>query len=439
MAYLKGEILGSAATEIFASVLVGGLLVALYFSFYLRRKRNEVKQIAELPHCDVTNHKFTKPAKKGNPKSTVSAADKAQGRRHHPLDLNTLKGHADAVTGLCFSSDGRSLATACADRVVRVFKLDDVSSKSFKFLRINMPSGSHPVAVTFCKDASQLLVGAHNISGSSLYMYGETAQKPSEGSKMPLPEVKWVKERVHDKKGILTLVGTSATYGSADGSTIIASCSEGTDIKLWQGETGKYFGVLDTNQLKNNMAALSPNGRFVAAAAFTADVKVWEIVYGKDGSVKETARAMQLKGHKSAVTWLCFTSDSERILTASKDGSMRVWNINVRYHLDEDPKCLKVFPIPLHDEKGSVMHYDRMSLSPDDKIIATAHGSNLQWLSFETGEVLDEADKAHDADITCMAWAPQPMKTENVVTTILATCSNDKKVKLWAAPKIPSH
>ena len=31
---------------------------------------------------------------------------------------------------------------------------------------------------------------------------------------------------------------------------------------------------MDTNQLKNNMAAISPNGRFIAAAAFTADVKV---------------------------------------------------------------------------------------------------------------------------------------------------------------------
>lgn len=34
------------------------------------------------------------------------------------------------------------------------------------------------------------------------------------------------------------------------------------------------MGDVDTNQLKNTMATLSPNGRFIAAAAFTADVKV---------------------------------------------------------------------------------------------------------------------------------------------------------------------
>lgn len=448
MASSSMEILASAPVGILLSGLIGGLSVALFFAFYLRRKRNEVKTaVAQLPPEITNNDRASKPSthaknkSHSHSKSHVSAADK--GRRHHPLDLNTLKGHGDAVTWLCFTSDGRSLATACADRVVRVFKLDDASSKSFKFLRINMPSGSHPVAVAFCKEASQLVVGAHNISGSSLYMYAEEARKPSEEanqqSKLPLPELKWEKDRVHDKKGILTLFGTSATYGSADGSMIVASCSEGTDIKLWQGENGKCLGVMDTNQLKNNMAVLSPNGRFVAAAAFTADVKVWEIVYGKDGSVKEIAKVMQLKGHKSAVTWLCFTSDSERILTASKDGSMRIWNINVRYHLDEDPKCLKVFPIPLKNEKGLVLHYDRMALSPDDKVIAVAHGSMLQWLSFETGEILDTADKAHDGDITCMAWAPQPLATESGLAAILATASNDKKVKFWTAPKFPSH
>lgn len=48
----------------------------------------------------------------------------------------------------------------------------------------------------------------------------------------------------------------------------------GTDIILWHGRTGKILGNVDTNQLKNTMAAISPNGRFIAAAAFTADVKV---------------------------------------------------------------------------------------------------------------------------------------------------------------------
>jgi len=34
---------------------------------------------------------------------------------------------------------------------------------------------------------------------------------------------------------------------------------------------------------------------------------------------------------QSAVTWLCFTPNSEQIITASKDDSIRIWNINGAY------------------------------------------------------------------------------------------------------------
>ncbi|XWS32328.1 hypothetical protein CRYUN_Cryun23aG0150200 [Craigia yunnanensis] len=401
------------------SVVLGAVIVFVFFKSYLLKQRTEVQTIAK-PELYSDPKKPSKPpqpiSRKSHSKSHSHASD--QNKCHHPLDLNTLKGHADSVTGLCFSSDGRNLATACSDGVLRVYKLEDASSKSFKFLRINLPAGGHPIAAAFSDDASSIVVASQTLDWLFL--------------------VYWEHHKIHEKQAILTLTGSTASYGTADGSTIIASCSEGTDIILWHGRTGKVLGHVDTNQLKNNMATISPNGRFVAAAAFTADVKVWEIVYSKDGSVKEVSKVMQLKGHKSAVTWLCFFPNSEQIITASKDGSIRIWNINVRYHLDEDPKTLKVFPVPLHDSSGSTLHYDRLSLSPDGKILATTHGSTLQWLCMETGKVLDTAEKAHDDDITWISWSPKTIPLGNEQVVALATASVDKKVKLWAAPSVNS-
>ncbi|KAJ0112357.1 hypothetical protein Patl1_00267 [Pistacia atlantica] len=492
------------------SVVLGALIALFFFKSYFGKRRSEVQSIAKA-ELQPDHKKPSKPSqpisKKSHSKPHTHASDKDQNKRHHPLDVNTLKGHGDSVTGLCFSFDGRNLATACADGVVRVFKLDDALSKSFKFLRINLPPGGPPTAVTFTDDASSIVVATHNLSGSSLYMYGEekttSVNENKQQAKLPLPEIKWEHHKIHDKRAILTLYRATASYGSGDGSTIIASCSEGTDIIIWHGKTGKILGHVDSNQLKNHMAAISPNGRFLAAAAFTADVKVstaavainaydhihlmgyfliiyeypyevWEIVYSKDGSVKEVSKAMQLKGHKSAVTWLCFAPNSEQIITASKDDSIRIWNINglyniifiyinfvypdlwllfseVRYHLDEDPKTLKVFPIPLRDSSGAALHYDRLSLSPDGRILAATHRSTLQWLSVETGKVLDMADKAHEGvgyslfcnhqsylagDITSIAWAPKTIPMGNGQGMILATSSGDKKVKLWTAPSL---
>jgi hypothetical protein len=51
---------------------------------------------------------------------------------------------------------------------------------------------------------------------------------------------------------------------------------------------------------------------------------------------------MELKGHKSQVMAVAFSPDSKRCVTASKDGTLRIWNIDVRYQLEEDPKTLLV-------------------------------------------------------------------------------------------------
>lgn len=427
------------------SVVLGACIAFLAFGNYFRKRRSEVESISKAETTQPNQKSHSKPSQHFSKKSHAkphshASADKDLNKRRHPLDLNTLKGHGDSVTGLCFSPDASNLATACVDRVLRVFKLDDASNKSFKFLKINLPAGSQKFSVAYADEKSSIAVACDTISGSSIYMYDEEKPKGDTGasqqSKLPLPEIKWEHHKVHGPRAVITLCSSKATYGSADGSSIIVSCSEGTDIVIFHGKTGKVLGNVDTNQLRNNMATISPNGRFIAAAAFTSDVKVWEIEYSKDGQVTKVAKVMQLKGHKSAVTWLCFNSNSDKIITASKDGSIRVWNINVRYHLDEDPKTLKVFPIPLHDAKGTPLHYDRICLSPDEKVLASTHGSTLQWLHAETGEVLDMAEKAHDGLITDMAWSPRTILAGGKQEWVLATSGTDKKVKLWAAPSL---
>ena len=98
-------------------------------------------------------------------------------------------------------------------------------------MRINVPAGGHPVAVAFSDDASSVVVASQTLSGSSLYMWGEDKVKATDDSKqqpkLPLPDIKWEHHKIHEKRAVLTLVGTASTYGSGDGSTIVASCSEG--------------------------------------------------------------------------------------------------------------------------------------------------------------------------------------------------------------------
>ncbi|KAK9015287.1 hypothetical protein V6N11_006401 [Hibiscus sabdariffa] len=428
------------------SIVLGALIAFVFFKSYVLKQKSQVQATAK-PEPPSDPKKPSKPPqrvpKKFHSKPQPHLSDQDQSKRHHPLDLNTLKGHSDSVTGLCFSSDAHSLATACADGVVRVFKLDDASSKSFKFFRINVPIGGHAVAVVFSDDSSSIVVASQTVTGCSLYMYEE--ENPKKGSdesnqQKPPPQVKWEHHKIHDKQAILTLTGATSSYGTGDGSTIVASCSEGTDILLWHGRTGKVLGHVDTNQLKNTMATISPNGRFVTAAAFTADVKIWEIIYAKDGSVKEVTNVMQLKGHKACnsthspkayvLSFIVFTSFlsyqifailsviecSDLVMLFSELGA-NYYSIQGWYNKDLEHQCV----------------------SPNGKILAATHGPTLQWLCLETGKVLDTAEKAHDDDITWISWSPKPIPLGNGQVVVLATASVDKKVKLWAAPSEDSN
>eukprot|EP00850_Spirogloea_muscicola_P015807 SM000124S25939 [mRNA] locus=s124:249496:259561:+ [translate_table: standard] len=397
---------GSSMPQIVLVTILAAFIVLAFISWLLKKPASKSSQLQSEVREEIS--KTSKPA----PRSKVKR-DKASHEDHHPLLLNTLKFHAEAVSGLAFSADGEGLATACADRVVRIFKLEDIAAKNFKLLRLNLPLGLTPTLVAFGHTSEELIVVAHDAGGAGLFMYvlpdKEVAEKAKGQGKLLPPAVKWEKRRAHDGKSILTLDSAPATYGTGNSAVIVASCSEATDIKLWALSDGKFVGAVDTNQLKNTMATLSPDGRFLAAAAFTADVKIWELVYTKHGQIREVAKVMQLKGHKSAITWLSFTSDAQRIVTTSKDGTIKTWNINVRYHLDEDPKVLKSFPIPLPPAKNGSPHLDRIAVSPDGLYLAATLSTNLYWISIDTGQLLDKCEIAHDGLITCLAWSQKPL------------------------------
>jgi WD40 repeat protein len=52
---------------------------------------------------------------------------------------------------------------------------------------------------------------------------------------------------------------------------------------VWAADTGAEIARLDTLQFKNHNAAVSPDGRLIAVATFSAEVKIWEVLRSKQG------------------------------------------------------------------------------------------------------------------------------------------------------------
>ena len=86
------------------------------------------------------------------------------------------------------------------------------------------------------------------------------------------------------------------------------------------------------------MITMSPDGRFASVGAFTAEMKIWELSFSREGSFVDAKMVMVLKGHSSQVKCVGFSGDSYKAVTASMDGTLAIWNIDVRYHLNEDAK-----------------------------------------------------------------------------------------------------
>eukprot|EP00201_Polytomella_parva_P003106 CAMPEP_0175077454 /NCGR_PEP_ID=MMETSP0052_2-20121109/23406_1 /TAXON_ID=51329 ORGANISM="Polytomella parva, Strain SAG 63-3" /NCGR_SAMPLE_ID=MMETSP0052_2 /ASSEMBLY_ACC=CAM_ASM_000194 /LENGTH=474 /DNA_ID=CAMNT_0016346935 /DNA_START=206 /DNA_END=1629 /DNA_ORIENTATION=+ len=402
---------------------------------------------------------------KANKRAAVKGS-KDSIHHQHEMFVSALKGHSDIVNALSWSSDGSSLVTACDDQTLRVFDTTDLSSKDPRVRRVN--TSSRPTGVGFTSSGG-LLVSLDDPPQTHVSFFAPNrSSKTTASNAAPFEETVTVKKIFDAKDQILKSVGvcpasfsSAAAYsghGSGSGSAsssagpaggFIACLSTKKSVKVFDW-TGKLLATLEPNSLKNHDLTVSADGRFLAVASFTSEVKVWEMTYvrGPSGSkeFKHVLKVMDLKGHRGQITSVALSPCGRRAATASLDGTLRIWNLDVRYSLGEDPKLLLTIPLPL----GPGVSYKRMAYGANGIIAATAGDGRVQFLSAEKGDILDTV-VAHDLPITALEWCPMPKvvlekeegegegkggeaaaaaaaaKKKNTKRWVLATASEDKR------------
>ncbi|KAF5843867.1 WD40-repeat-containing domain protein [Dunaliella salina] len=392
-----------------------------------QRSQQQQKQQVMAAHAEPLergmNFKELKEAEKRAEKSRKAAAkdDHASG---HALFLNTLKGHGDAVHSVAWNTEGKQLVTACEDMVVRVFDVLDVTTRNQKYTSIR--AAKIPQGAGFGDSDNEVLVLMQGTNMAMLAAYGPTANKAEKG---PPFEQKWMLENVHGKEALLSMC-TVPRAAACAGKGIAITCSTKKDARVFDMQ-GKELAKLDPNSLLNHSLVVSRDGRFAAVASFTSEIRFWELKWEKGtGAFRGPFKAMELKGHKSQVMCAAISADNKRAVTASKDGTLRVWRIDVRYELDEDPKCTIVIAMPL--PPGKV--YQHVEFGPDG-VIAASHEGMVHLISADRGDLLESID-AHEKPITSLSWCPRKVKTPGASAphAVLATSSLDHKVRLWRWP-----
>lgn len=343
--------------------------------------------------------------------------------RLQELFICTLRGHTDAVTGLAFSRDGSALATACEDRELRVFTLprDNIyTEKALPFTSHNLRQGIQDVA--FGASSKSLAVLTRGLANAPGLCFVDVSHKDA--------AIATTVDLLFSSRNAIGLcLRGSFSSGLTDGAPIVVAASQGPELVLHVAGAGlPLLSKVDTGGMITYGVAVSEHGRFVAAATFASDVKIYEVTTDRAGIFSGVVKVMDLKGHRKKISAVSFSPDETHAVTASEDGTIMIWNINVRYKQQEDPKLIAHVgaPEPRHPVTklawGSGGH------------IAAVCGSNLYFLDSRSGDVVKSVIDAHSQEITDLAWAPERYGGPQGAVRVVATAGADGRVRLWQAP-----
>ena len=119
---------------------------------------------------------------------------------------------------------------------------------------------------------------------------------------------------------------------------------------MWDGKDGRELHVLRGHEYGIRSAVFSPDGRRIVTASKDNTVRVWDGETGHELHV--------LRGHEDTVWSAAFSPNGRRIVTVSDDGTARVWDV-------ETGRALCVL-------KGHQNKIWSFAFSPDGRRIVTA-------------------------------------------------------------------
>ena len=164
-------------------------------------------------------------------------------------ERNTLDRHTAQVWGVSFSPDGKTIASASADKTVKLWNAEGKELKTLKGHTAEVNG------VSFSPDSKTIVSASWDNT---------------------------VKLWNADGKELKTLKGhTAAVYGvsfSPDGKTI-ASASEDKTVKLWNA-AGKELKTLKGHTAAVYGVSFSPDGKTIASASLDNTVKLWNLNFG---------------------------------------------------------------------------------------------------------------------------------------------------------------
>ena len=247
----------------------------------------------------------------------------------------TLHGHSDAVISVAYSPHGTLLASGSFDGSVRVW--DAAAGSKIRILEV----GSAIFSIAFHRDNERVVFACED---QAARIWNPYDTKPA--------------RQLHGHKDSVYSVSSSP-----DGA-LIASASVDKTIRLWNSTTSRHVRTLEGHAGKVYSVAFSPDGAHLASASQDCSIRIWDVenpVHRDDSTSPFTIAtssyggttasvsdkiihinypkySIPLRGHTDAVTSACFSPHDAQLASASRDLTVRIWDTDMG-------RCLKTMAL----------------------------------------------------------------------------------------------
>jgi WD40 repeat protein len=293
--------------------------------------------------------------------------------------VRTFEGHTGGVRSICFSPDGNKLASASDDQTIKLWNLDGTLIKTFESIDHNKihrdwADRNWVCAVKFSPQGDTLASGSAD-GTVTLWNLDGTVKETFNGHRGSVKSVSFSPK------------GDILATASADGDLTLWQL-DGTEIETFHGHGGGVQGI-----------GFSKDGGRVVSGSSDKTIRIWQI----DGISKKT-----IKGHADWVWGVAYSRNGKFLASVSADKTVRIWDIKG----NKKHRC-----------EGHNHLVRGIGFSPDSKMLATgsADGTVKIWNVDNGTEMI--TFHGHESKVWSVRFSPN--------CDVIASSSNDRTIKLW--------